>query len=62
MIYRRLLDHVERVYLHACGRVYLGRVTLFADDGSLELQWTAMAVWLNSCIMLGVVDSDGLCK
>ena len=28
----------KRRYLHAYGRVYLGRVTLFADDGSLELQ------------------------
>ena len=41
----------KREYLHACGRVYLGRVTLFADDGSLELQWKAMVVWLNSCII-----------
>ena len=52
----------KRRYLHAYGRVYLGRVTLFADDGSLELQWKAMAVWPNSCIILSVVNFDGFCE
>lgn len=37
---------MEKVYLHACDRVYLGRVTVFADDASLEPQWETMAVWL----------------
>ena len=38
------------------------RNPFFADDASLELQWEAMAVWLNSCIVLSVVDFDGLCE
>lgn len=38
------------MYLHACGRVYLGRVTLFANDASLMLQWRAMAVRLTAVL------------
>lgn len=50
--YRRLFEHVERVYLHPGGRVYLGRVTLFAIDASLKLQWRAMGCLANSCTVL----------
>ena len=60
VIYRRLFEHVEWLYLHTCGRVYLGRVTLFANNASLKLQWTAMAVWLTAVVSQVWEKVDGI--
>ena len=51
---------MERLYLHAGGRVYLGRVTLFAKNASLKLQWTAMAVWLTAVLFQVWEKFDGI--
>ena len=54
---RRLSEHVEWLYLHARGRVYLGRVTLFADNASLGCSGESYGWLANSCDSIQVCET-----